>query len=105
MFALFQLKFLLISNKYIITFETNETIEFELELLSKVPNSPKFHYCLKGKDNLNFEYLENLEYAYNQLKEIMGKLKKTDFGTIIQKKKQNIKIKIEEINEILYQIH
>ena len=31
-----------------------------------------------------------LEYAYNKLKEVLGKLKKTDFATIIGTSKQNI---------------
>ena len=43
-----------------------------------------------------------LEYAYNQLKEIMGKFKKTDFGTIIEKKKQNIGGRISYDGKLFY---
>lgn len=43
-----------------------------------------------------------LEDAYNNLKEIMGKLKKTDFGSIIHKKKQNIGGRISYKGKLFY---
>lgn len=43
-----------------------------------------------------------LEYAYNQVKEIMGKFKKTDFGAIIDKTKQNIGGRISYNGKMFY---
>jgi len=43
-----------------------------------------------------------LEYAYNQVKEIIGNFKKTDFGTIIDKTKQNIGGRISYNGKLFY---
>ena len=49
-----------------------------------------------------FQTKLELEYAYNQVKEIMGNFKKTDFGTVIDKKKQNICGRMAYHGKLLY---
>lgn len=43
-----------------------------------------------------------LEYAYSQVKEIIGNFKKTDFGTIIDKTKQNINGRISYNGKLFF---
>lgn len=43
-----------------------------------------------------------LEYAYNQVKELIGNFKKTDFGLIIDKTKQNIGGRISYEGKLFY---